>query len=160
MKSYSITVLFVGLLIWNAGGLKGISLHKRTLLRIYRVLLTRRSINGSLTKRSPYHILQMLRQRNRHFALGLLGCVILLSTTTADNSVHILSKYIHQPLTSTTLRWLPVAHYSPTESREIVIGGFENVSDGGEGVTTFFLIKMRITRININYYYVTLTSES
>lgn len=69
----------------------------------------------------------MLRQRNCHFALGLLGCVLLLSTTTADNSVHILSKY--QPLTSTTLKWLPVAHYNPTESKEIVIGGFENISD-------------------------------
>ncbi|CAL1676852.1 unnamed protein product [Lasius platythorax] len=72
----------------------------------------------------------MLRQRNCHFALGLLGCVLLLSTTTADNSVHILSKYGHQPLTSTTLKWLPVAHYNPNESKEIVIGGFENISDG------------------------------
>ncbi|XP_029161418.1 protein unzipped [Nylanderia fulva] len=71
----------------------------------------------------------MLRQRNCHFALGLLGCVLLLSTTTADNSVHVLSKYGHQPLTSTTLKWLPVAHYNPNESKEIVIGGFE-LSDG------------------------------
>lgn len=64
-------------------------------------------------------------------ALGLLGCcVLLLSTTTitADNSVHILSKYTHQPLTSTTLKWLPVSHYD--QSKEIVIGGFENVPDG------------------------------
>ncbi|EZA62418.1 hypothetical protein DMN91_003422 [Ooceraea biroi] len=68
----------------------------------------------------------MLWQRN-YLALGLLGCVLLLSATTADNSVHVLSKYAHQPLTSTTLRWLPVAHYD--ESREIVIGGFENVTD-------------------------------
>lgn len=73
----------------------------------------------------------MLRQRSCcHFTLGLLGCVILLSTTTADNSVHIVSKYGHQPLTSTTLKWLPVAHYNPTESKEIVLGGIENISDG------------------------------
>lgn len=72
----------------------------------------------------------MLRQKNCHLALGLFGYVILLSTTTADNSVHILSKYAHQSLTSTTLKWLPVAHYNPNESKEIVIGGFENVSDG------------------------------
>lgn len=77
----------------------------------------------------------MFRQRNCHFALGLLGCiVILLSTTTADNSVHILSKYAHQLLTSTTLKWLPIQHYDPNESKEIVIGGFENVADG-EGAT-------------------------
>ncbi|XP_070170373.1 beta-pore-forming protein unzipped [Polyergus mexicanus] len=72
----------------------------------------------------------MLWQRNCHFALGLLGCVILLSMTTADNSVHVLSKYAHQLITSTTLKWLPVAHYNPNESKEIVIGGFENISDG------------------------------
>lgn len=72
----------------------------------------------------------MLRQKDCHVALVLLGCVIFLSMTTADNSVHILSKYAHQPLTSTTLRWLPVAHYNPNESKQIVIGGFENVSDG------------------------------
>lgn len=77
----------------------------------------------------------MLRQRNCYFALGLFGYVILLSTTTADNSVHILSKYAHQSVTSTTLKWLPVAHYNPNESKEeIVIGGFENISDG-EGAT-------------------------
>lgn len=86
----------------------------------------------------------MLRQKNCHLALGLFGYVILLSTTTADNSVHILSKYAHQSLTSTTLKWLPVAHYNPNESKEIVIGGFENVSDG-EGATTLF-ITMRRTR--------------
>ncbi|XP_071639788.1 beta-pore-forming protein unzipped isoform X2 [Temnothorax longispinosus] len=71
----------------------------------------------------------MLRQN--YLALGVvLGCVFLLSTTTADNSVHILSKYGHQPLTSTTLKWLPVAHYNPSESKEIVIGGVENLPDG------------------------------
>ncbi|KAL0104814.1 hypothetical protein PUN28_016449 [Cardiocondyla obscurior] len=69
----------------------------------------------------------MLRQN--YLALGVLGCVFLLSVTTADNSVHILSKYGHQPLTSTTLKWLPVAHYNPSESKEIVIGGVENVSE-------------------------------
>lgn len=72
--------------------------------------------------------LQMLRQKN-YLALGVLGCVLLLSATTADNSVHILSKYGHQPLTSTTLKWLPVAHYNPNESKEIVIGGVENLPD-------------------------------
>lgn len=69
----------------------------------------------------------MLREKS-YLALGLLGCVLLLSATTADNSVHILSKYAHQPLTSTTLKWLPVTHYD--ESKEIVIGGFENVTEG------------------------------
>ncbi|KAL6439201.1 hypothetical protein ACFW04_003852 [Cataglyphis niger] len=73
----------------------------------------------------------MFRQRNCHFALGLLCCIIaLLSTSTADNSVHILSKYAHQLLTSTTLKWLPIQHYNPNESKEIVIGGFENIADG------------------------------
>ncbi|KYQ57336.1 Protein unzipped [Trachymyrmex zeteki] len=70
----------------------------------------------------------MLQQKN-YFALGVLGCVLLLSTTTADNSVHILSKYGHQTLTSTTLKWLPVAHYNPSDSKEIIIGGIENVPD-------------------------------
>jgi hypothetical protein len=74
----------------------------------------------------------MLWQKN-YLALGLLGSVLLLSATTADNSVHILSKYTHQPLTSTTLKWLPMTHYD--ESKEIVIGGFENVTDG-EGAKT------------------------
>lgn len=78
--------------------------------------------------------LQMLRQNN-YLALGVLGCVLLLSATTADNSVHILSKYGHQPLTSTTLKWLPIAHYNPSESKEIVIGGVENLPDN-EGATT------------------------
>lgn len=67
----------------------------------------------------------MLWQKN-YLALGLLG--VLLLSATADNSVHILSKF--QPLTSTTLKWLPVAHYNPSESKEIVIGGFETVPDG------------------------------
>lgn len=53
-------------------------------------------------------------------ALGLLCLSLLL--TSADNSVHILSKY-QQLVTSTTLNWLPRAHYDPR--REIVIGGFE-----------------------------------
>lgn len=75
----------------------------------------------------------MLRQKN-YLALGVLGCVLLLSATTADNSVHILSKYGHQPLTSTTLRWLPAMYYNPSESKEIVIGGVENTPDG-EGTT-------------------------
>lgn len=47
--------------------------------------------------------------------------VVLLLLANADNSVHILSKY--QLITSTTLNWLPRAHYDP--SKEIVIGGFE-----------------------------------
>ncbi|XP_011694033.1 PREDICTED: protein unzipped [Wasmannia auropunctata] len=75
----------------------------------------------------------MLRQKN-YLALGVLGCVLLLLETTAD-SVYILSKtseYGHQPLTSSTLKWLPVAHYNPSESKEIVIGGVENVSDEDE----------------------------
>ncbi|XP_078044618.1 beta-pore-forming protein unzipped [Augochlora pura] len=55
-----------------------------------------------------------------YLVLGLFGLALLL--TNADNSVHILSKY-HQLVTSTTLNWLPRAHYDP--SREIVIGGFE-----------------------------------
>ncbi|XP_032683995.1 protein unzipped isoform X2 [Odontomachus brunneus] len=71
----------------------------------------------------------MLWQKN-YLALGLLG--VLLLSATADNSVHILSKYGLQPLTSTTLKWLPVGHYNPSESKEIVIGGFEMVPDGGE----------------------------
>ncbi|KYM99646.1 Protein unzipped [Cyphomyrmex costatus] len=70
----------------------------------------------------------MLRQKN-YLALGVLSCVLLLSATTADNSVHILSKYGHQTLTSTTLKWLPVAHYNPSDSKEIIIGGIENVPD-------------------------------
>ncbi|XP_020282724.1 protein unzipped isoform X2 [Pseudomyrmex gracilis] len=69
-------------------------------------------------------------QQKNYLALGLLGCVLLLSGTTADISVYVTSKYIHQPLTSTTLKWLPVAHYDPNGSKEIVIGGFENVPDG------------------------------
>ncbi|XP_011876002.1 PREDICTED: protein unzipped [Vollenhovia emeryi] len=69
----------------------------------------------------------MLRQN--YLALGVFGCVLLLSATTADNSVHILSKYGHQPLTSTTLKWLPVAHYNPSELKEIVIGGVENAGE-------------------------------
>lgn len=87
--------------------------------------------------RVSYLVLQMLRQKN-YLVLGVLGCILLLSATTADNSVHILSKYGHQPLTSTTLKWLPVAHYNPSESKEIVIGGVENVLDG-EGATTITL---------------------
>ncbi|XP_076183842.1 beta-pore-forming protein unzipped [Ptiloglossa arizonensis] len=55
-----------------------------------------------------------------YLALGLFGVLLLL--TNADNSVHILSKY-HQLITSTTLNWLPRAHYD--SSREIVVGGFE-----------------------------------
>lgn len=70
----------------------------------------------------------MLRQKN-YLILGVLGCVLLLSVTTADNSVYILSKYDHQPLTSTTLKWLPISHYDPSESKEIVIGGIENIPD-------------------------------
>lgn len=73
-------------------------------------------------------------QQKNYLALGLLGCVLLLSATAADNSVYVMSKYGHQPLTSTTLKWLPVAHYDLSESKEIVIGGFENVPDG-EGAT-------------------------
>lgn len=68
----------------------------------------------------------MLWQKN-YLALGLLG-VLLLSATV--DSVHILSKYGHQPLTSTMLKWLPVAHYNPNESKEIVIGGFEIMPEG------------------------------
>lgn len=52
-------------------------------------------------------------------ALGLLGLLSL--TVTADNSVHIWSKY--QLITSTNLNWLPRAHYD--NSRDIVVGGFE-----------------------------------
>lgn len=87
----------------------------------------------------------MLRQKN-YLALGVLGCILLLSATTADNSVHILSKYGHQPLTSTTLKWLPVAHYNPSESKEIVIGGVENVLDG-EGATNDTLVTIRRSRV-------------
>lgn len=54
-----------------------------------------------------------------YLALGLFGVALLLAS--ADNSVHILSKY--QLVTSTTLNWLPRGHYDP--SKEIVIGGFE-----------------------------------
>ncbi|XP_012530753.1 protein unzipped [Monomorium pharaonis] len=67
----------------------------------------------------------MFRQNN-YLALGVL---LLSAAATADNSVHILSKYGHQPLTSTTLKWLPVAHYNPSESKDIVIGGVENLPD-------------------------------
>ncbi|KAK9301088.1 hypothetical protein QLX08_006427 [Tetragonisca angustula] len=55
-----------------------------------------------------------------YLAVGLFGVLLLL--TSADNSVHILSKY-QQLITSTTLNWLPRSHYD--SSREIVIGGFE-----------------------------------
>ncbi|CAK9812347.1 Protein unzipped [Anthophora quadrimaculata] len=54
-----------------------------------------------------------------YLGVGLFGVLLLL--TNADNSVHILSDY--QLITSTTLNWMPRAHYDP--SREIVIGGFE-----------------------------------
>ncbi|CAL7946840.1 unnamed protein product [Xylocopa violacea] len=54
-----------------------------------------------------------------YLAVGLFGVLLLL--TSADNSVHILSKY--QLITSTTLNWLPRAYYHP--SKEIIIGGFE-----------------------------------
>ena len=64
-------------------------------------------------------ILQMSWQRV-YLAVGLFGVLLLL--TSADNSVHILSKY-QQLITSTTLNWLPRSHYD--SSREIVIGGFE-----------------------------------
>ncbi|EFN86325.1 protein unzipped isoform X2 [Harpegnathos saltator] len=74
----------------------------------------------------------MLWQKN-YLALGLLG--VLLLSVTADNSVHILSKYGQQQVTSTTLKWLPVVHYNPSESKEIVIGGFEIAPDGGEDET-------------------------
>jgi len=79
----------------------------------------------------------MLRQKN-YLALGVLGCILLLSATTADNSVHILSKYGHQTLTSTTLKWLPVTHYNPSDSKEIIIGGSENVPDS-QGATIIHL---------------------
>ncbi|XP_029052705.1 protein unzipped [Osmia bicornis bicornis] len=55
-----------------------------------------------------------------YLSVGLFG--VLLLSSNADNSVHILSKY-QQLVTSTTLNWLPRAHYD--SSREIVIGGFE-----------------------------------
>ena len=55
-----------------------------------------------------------------YLALGLLGALLVL--TVADNSVHILFK-THQLVTSTTLNWLPRAHYD--QSRDIVIGGFD-----------------------------------
>ncbi|KAL6260215.1 hypothetical protein P5V15_007750 [Pogonomyrmex californicus] len=74
----------------------------------------------------------MLRQKKNYLALRVLGYVLLLSVTTADNSVHILSKYGHQPLTSTTLKWLPVANYNPNESKQIVIGGVENIDSEDE----------------------------
>lgn len=70
----------------------------------------------------------MLRRRGYFVTLGLLFAAFLLSAN-ADNSVHILSKY-HQLLTSTTLKWLPVAHYNPDEPKEIVVGGFEIATDG------------------------------
>ncbi|XP_015595023.1 protein unzipped [Cephus cinctus] len=50
-----------------------------------------------------------------------LICLLLLSVT-ADESVHIMSKY-NQLVTSSTLNWLPIAHFDP--AKEIVIGGFE-----------------------------------
>ncbi|XP_053987878.1 protein unzipped [Hylaeus volcanicus] len=62
-----------------------------------------------------------------YLALGLFGVQLLL--TNADNGVHILSKY-HQLITSTTLNWLPRAHYD--SSREIVVGGFESVDSEDE----------------------------
>lgn len=66
----------------------------------------------------------MLRQKN-YLALGLLGCVLLLlSATTADDSVFLLSKY-GQQLTSTTLKWLP--SYQKFKSKQIVVGGFEKI---------------------------------
>jgi len=96
----------------------------------YRLLISEDDKAGKL---NPFisltSHLQMLRQKN-YLVLGVLGCIFLLSVTTADNSVHILSKYGHQPLTSTTLKWLPVGHYNPSESKEIVIGGVENIPDG------------------------------
>lgn len=74
----------------------------------------------------------MLRQKN-YLVLGLLGVLLLLSATTADTSVHILSKYGHQQqVTSTTLRWQP-AQLNPNE-KQIVVGGFEKISNA-EGAT-------------------------
>ncbi|KZC11917.1 PREDICTED: protein unzipped [Dufourea novaeangliae] len=55
-----------------------------------------------------------------YLSVGLFGVLLLL--TNADNSVHILSKY-NQLVTSTTLKWLPRAHFD--RPSEIVIGGFE-----------------------------------
>lgn len=52
--------------------------------------------------------------------LGLLALSLLV--VTADYGVHIMSKY-NQRITSTTLNWLPRAHFD--SSKEIVIGGFE-----------------------------------
>ncbi|XP_014479333.1 PREDICTED: protein unzipped [Dinoponera quadriceps] len=74
----------------------------------------------------------MLWQKN-YLALGLLG--VLLLSATADNSVHI--RYSQQPygqqqLTSSTLKWLPITHYNPSESKQIVIGGFEIAPNSGE----------------------------
>lgn len=70
------------------------------------------------------------RKSHRLATLGPLGVLLLLSAaTTADDSVHILSKYGYQLLTSTTLKWLPMGHYTPTESKEIVVGGFEIALD-------------------------------
>lgn len=71
----------------------------------------------------------MIRQKN-YLALGLLGCILLLlSTTTADDSVFILSKY-RQQLTSTTLKWLPPKHIH--DERQIVVGGFQKMNEDDE----------------------------
>lgn len=58
----------------------------------------------------------------------LLSFVVILTATCmtiADNSVHILGKF-KQTVTSSTLNWLPIAHYN--QKQVLVIGGFYETS--------------------------------
>lgn len=111
-------------------------IHRYFIARRYRLtsqLVQEQPDECLLTHSFSFKIqLQMLWQKN-YLALGLLG--VLLLSATADDSVHIQSSTKYgQKITSTTLKWLPVARYNPSESKEIVIGGFEivppNASEG------------------------------
>ncbi|KAG7196654.1 hypothetical protein KM043_015992 [Ampulex compressa] len=76
---------------------------------------------GTAVRRASAPVVGIMAWLRNYLTFGFFG--VLLFTATADNSVHILSKYTHQQITSSTLNWLPRAHYDP--SKEIIIGGFE-----------------------------------
>ncbi|XP_012287161.1 protein unzipped isoform X2 [Orussus abietinus] len=63
-------------------------------------------------------------------AIVVLLCV-LLSAARADNSVHILSKYSHQLITSSTLNWIPHTHYD--SNKDFVIGAFVKYEQAEDG---------------------------
>ncbi|XP_034950913.1 protein unzipped isoform X2 [Chelonus insularis] len=58
----------------------------------------------------------------------LFMILLVITLASGDSSVRIYSK-LHQPVTSSTLNWLPIAHRD--DSKEIVIGGFQKtIKDG------------------------------